>query len=626
MKFLRVFIIFIITCSFAYQPIISEIGIFENKHFSDKEILSIMKTKKTSKFRLWGKPKKLNIPLFELDLAQIKGFYVQNGFLDADVSSNIVFDKDDEEQVFLNIFIDEGPRYFVRNIIITGDSVEIFMKLQKKFILQKGEYFSPRMPNNDKAQLVNFAKNMGYPYVDITTEWSKIDLISIIIDKKDSSFVDSIDIELNIKLNKPAYFGDISYKNLHYAKEFILRRELQIKKGKPYELNKINRSKEDLYRTGLFSIVRINPENQDMQPDTLDITVSVFEKEPGWIGLKAGLKIDPSYDMTTDVTAEWGNRNVFGTGRTIIGRTISSFELINQWNNLSNRFELDYTEPWTLAKRLPITLNLYFEPNNSAITDRYNIRSYGTELFAKYKFKKNRHHLLSFSYDYIDKYNIQQVDSTETNYDVDENTVERKINYSFERDSRNNVLIPTDGTVFVFLNEFAGWALGGDEHYEKIELTWNRYQLLQKKYVYAFRLRSGYIKPLKYDGYQVDEHNRFFLGGSNTIRGVRERDLGPTYLDNDGIAQPEGGNFYLLSSFELRFPIYWRFHGQIFSDVGNLWGEIEDFKIEEMMLTTGWGISVITPFGPIRFDYGFQIINKFPNYNKSWHISILYAF
>ena len=124
----------------------------------------------------------------------------------------------------------------------------------------------------------------------------------------------------------------------------------------------------------------------------------------------------------------------------------------------------------------------------------------------------------------------------------------------------------------------------------------------------------------------VAPHNRFLLGGANTIRGFQERSLGPKIVSESGNVSYEGGNFYVLSSFELRFPIFWRVYGQLFTDIGNLWVDIPDAKFNELRVTAGPGIAVATPVGPIRLDYGFQLINPEKDYNKRLHLSILYAF
>ncbi len=148
---------------------------------------------------------------------------------------------------------------------------------------------------------------------------------------------------------------------------------------------------------------------------------------------------------------------------------------------------------------------------------------------------------------------------------------------------------------------------------------------LRKRIVYAWRIKGGYIASLK-SGEEVAPHNRFVLGGANTIRGFKERSLGPKSISESGEYLPDGGNFYALTSFELRFPIYWRFYGQVFADIGNLWPDITDARISELKVTAGPGIAVATPVGPIRLDYGFQLVNPAEGYNKRLHLSILYAF
>ena len=113
------------------------------------------------------------------------------------------------------------------------------------------------------------------------------------------------------------------------------------------------------------------------------------------------------------------------------------------------------------------------------------------------------------------------------------------------------------------------------------------------------------------------------MGGASTVRGYRENDLGPK---SEETGNPMGGKFSLLANFEIRSSLFWRFGGTIFSDVGNLWEEPEEFRIEELRLTAGVGLQFFTPIGPLRTDYAFRLIRAGDEPGGQYHISILYIF
>ncbi len=118
----------------------------------------------------------------------------------------------------------------------------------------------------------------------------------------------------------------------------------------------------------------------------------------------------------------------------------------------------------------------------------------------------------------------------------------------------------------------------------------------------------------------------FYLGGASTIRGYAEQSIGGRY--DNGI--PIGGKYVLLGNVELRIPLFWLLMAEVFTDAGNLWQEVEDIHSFSLKVGSGAGLAIITPFGPIRFDYGIKWFRQTINGNKEsageFHIGISFAF
>lgn len=83
----------------------------------------------------------------------------------------------------------------------------------------------------------------------------------------------------------------------------------------------------------------------------------------------------------------------------------------------------------------------------------------------------------------------------------------------------------------------------------------------------------------------------------------------------------------LLANLELRFPIYWKFGGEIFLDAGQLWSDYSALNILSMRYTSGFGITFATPLGPARVDFGWKLGPLRPA-EKPWimHVALQYAF
>ncbi|MDD5428784.1 MAG: BamA/TamA family outer membrane protein, partial [Candidatus Omnitrophica bacterium] len=105
----------------------------------------------------------------------------------------------------------------------------------------------------------------------------------------------------------------------------------------------------------------------------------------------------------------------------------------------------------------------------------------------------------------------------------------------------------------------------------------------------------------------VPVYDRFYAGGANTIRGYKERSVGPR---DSGSNDPVGGDAILIGNAELTFPIYEKIiKGAVFYDIGNVWPKIDDFldNATQFKSGTGVGVRVKTPLGPVRVDYGIPL-------------------
>lgn len=627
-------IVYAMTIS-AVQPYVYDIGIFGNNSVSSKELIAIMQTERRAAHPLmpsifepifYGPLDRFNRNILEKDLTTIKELYRQKGFLDVDISANIVKSSDVEshdlderkDDIYINIFIDEGNRYKVEAIDLTGDTLmatDLITNYPDSLNMMQGEFFSPALVSVDGRIIQTHIQEAGYPYAKVEFKWSKFDSYKVAITH-------------NIKQDKPAYFGNTEYKNLRTAKKFILEREMDFKYGDRYSRTAVIESIENLYRTGLFQVVRVEADSFNLQPDTLDYSVTVFEKEPHFYGFKVGVSTNPSYDFTTDITPHWGTRNLWGNGYSLETRATSSLELIKKWDDISHRIDVDFISPRSFELRMPVRLNLFFEYFD--IEDDQFIYGYewGGVLSGQYLQNDDMRHLLSVTNKWRIVKNSVYSEGDTTYKFTHKPSLERAVGYTFEFDSRNSPFFPTRGVYFAVSEQLSGWILGGDEKYNKLESGLSKYENVVGDVIIASRIKGGYIVNFESENI-VNQYNSFRLGGANSIRGYRERSLGKYVEDEDGKNRINvGGNIYFLGNFELRAPIpsvkgfYW----QYFVDAGNLWAEPRRITAKSLRLSTGAGLSYRTPFGPVRFEWGFQLFNKARDYNNEWHLSILYAF
>jgi outer membrane protein insertion porin family len=135
------------------------------------------------------------------------------------------------------------------------------------------------------------------------------------------------------------------------------------------------------------------------------------------------------------------------------------------------------------------------------------------------------------------------------------------------------------------------------------------YYTFMEKLTIELKGRGGLARPYGDSDY-VPVYERFFAGGANTIRGYKERRVGPRDPGNN---DPVGGESIAVANAELTFPIYEKvIKGAVFYDVGNVWADAGDFLIGgNYKAGAGVGVRVKTPLGPVRVDWGYPLVDNY---------------
>jgi len=126
---------------------------------------------------------------------------------------------------------------------------------------------------------------------------------------------------------------------------------------------------------------------------------------------------------------------------------------------------------------------------------------------------------------------------------------------------------------------------------------------------------------------------RFFLGGTTSVRGFEEDSLGSSVINQkDGKLVPAGGDLMLGYNFELRFPLTKNFGFALFTDGGNVWQKADDTTVDGIITfrdireSAGVGLRYITPIGPLRLDLGLKLDRRPDEPLNEWHFFLGNAF
>ncbi|MGL5206379.1 MAG: BamA/OMP85 family outer membrane protein [Acidaminococcaceae bacterium] len=379
------------------------------------------------------------------------------------------------------------------------------------------------------------------------------------------------------------------------TKDYVITREMKLKKGQPFNSKDARRSMQRIYNLGYFEDVNIKL-NPGKAPNAVDVEISVVEMNTGTFGIGAGYSDADGFMGMVSI----GDKNFRGTGDKVNVR----WEFGGSDNN--KNYEFSYTKPWLDKKETSVGLSIYDMTNEYADYDhdgdeiaRYDKQRRGQELtfsrrtnneyVVNYLTLKNREDVYKGVADGYEK--SEQYFEVPGNLALQE--ARRKENFGATRsigftrafDSRDNVNDPHEGKRNSYSIEWAG--LGGDFDFTKYSADWRYYYRMgASEDVLALMVGAGYA-----DG-TMPLSQRFAVGGSDSLRGYKDDQF--------------KGNSMLRGTIEYRVPLMKKVQGVLFTDTGYAWEKNtqKNFDLGLMKYSYGVGLRVNSPLGPLRLDYG----------------------
>jgi outer membrane protein insertion porin family len=510
----------------------------------------------------------------EQDVRVLQGALEARGFPDARVGPADVRLSDDRRQAHVTIPIDAGPRVTVGVVDVTGHVTVASDDVMNALRLEPGAPWSRAATDEARRALERLYARRGYHHAQVE------------YDARRRAGV--VDVTFSVHEGEPTRIGRVLVSGLVLTRRPIVDRELPFAEGQPFDPDALVEAQRRLGTLGPFDRVDIEPLRPPAEPFA-DVHVTVRERPPWHVDFGLG------YTTFEGARAfvELGHDNLFGTARTATFR--------QRVSERGNRTDLRYGEPRIAGTRWDGSAELLREERQEI---GYDLERLGGALAVQRELFPERIRGLRT----LIRYEIAQVDR----FDVDRTLAGAEIVTGRERiatltpeltlERRDRPLDPAAGSFHLLSLRAGDRALGSDASFLKARVESQWFFGWLRPTVVALSARIGLAGAYD-DTVALPIEERFFAGGSTTVRGYRENRLGP--LDDKG--NPTGGNALAVFNAEWRFPI-WRFlGGAVFVDTGAVASEVGRLEPGDLKAGIGGGLRVITPIGPLRIDVGYPL-------------------
>lgn len=653
---------------------IHEIFIEGNKALPTKKIKGGLFTKgalgklnEAGKAQNFFKAKKFTPERYKEGKEKLLEKYSELGYRDAIIVSDSISDFD-EKHVNLHFKVEEGQRYYVRNISWVGNTVVTTDFLNNTLRMKKGDVYNQtklnKRLNSDDDAIGNYYYNTGYVFFHI-------DPCEINIEG------DSVDLEMRIFEGQQAHINYVRINGNDRLYENVIRRELRTKPGDLFSKDALERSIREIASMGHFDPEACSP---DVKPDyengTVDINYNLTSKSNDQVEFSLG----------------WGQTGVIGR----ISLKLNNFSMRNLFNRNAERrgimpigdgeqlaisaqtngsyyqsYQVSYSAPWFGGKR-PNAFNVgVFYSKQTDVSSNYYNSAYMYNYYNYYGGYGNSYYNNLDSYYDPDKY-VQMMGVNigfgkrlrwpddffqfsamlgytrymlrNWNYFLVTNGNCNNISLTFDlsRNSTDNQLFPRRGSEFSFsVSLTPPWSLFSNKDFDSLndriskgtsdereaaqkdKYRWIEYHKWkfksrtftaltggQKCLVLMTRVEVGILGS--YNNKNKSPFESFYMGGdgmSGYSTGYATETIGLRGYENGSLTSGGYGYAYDRFTAELRYPLLLgntTIYGLGFVEAGNCWTQTRNFNPFSMKRSAGLGVRIFLPMvGLMGIDWAY---------------------
>ncbi len=566
---------------------IGEIFFVGNHEFSDKALREEISTKQSQWWKFLSSSDSYDSDRIEFDKETLRRFYGNRGFADFSTLSAVAQINRQKDEFFISFMVEEGIRYNIGTVEIENHIEKLDAEiLRKKILIKPGKLYNADLIEKSVDAMIELLSDKAYAFAAIEpvlkrNRTQKIIDIDFVIQETPRIYIDQIKISGNVR-----------------TIDEVIRRELRLREGDPYNTTKINRSKQRIENLGFFEKVEFNTKRIG-NTDKINLEIEVKEKKTGELNLGVGYSTYSKFNINAGIR----ENNLFGTGQTVGFNAQKSFAFTS--------VDVSYTKPYLLDMPVDVGFDVFRVSQLRRNTLPYDSKRVGFSLNAGYRITEFLSHNVSYNYTQDNVYNPGATPSILT-----KNLLGQYLTSGFGQsllyDRRDNRFNPTDGFFLSLSQSFNG--IGGDIKTIKHEGSAGFYMpIFSNDFVAKLGLKGGVIKGL---GQDVRSNYGFFMG-ADSFRGFFFSGIGPRAKINgkpDRNGEIIGGKIFYIGTAEFRFPLglpkELGIYGILFSDNGvvkgvdkGITGGMPIADSSRIRSTCGFSLAWSSPMGPIRLDF-----------------------
>jgi len=496
----------------------------------------------------------------------------------------------DTGAVRARIEVDAGPVFRVAAIDLEGaESVLKDVNLSRYL----GERYSRIVMQDMQSEVRRALYQAGYPDAVVHSRYEAVPQSS-----------DEVEVHLVLEVNPGRLYrvSEVDIQGLQKTREAWLRYRLGLEAGDLLNPLEVEQARLKMSRRGVFDSVQVSTEPSG--EDTRKVVFKTRERFPwtwdafvGWGSyerLRGGMSLEKI--------------NVFGLGHRIRLKGLVSMK--------SALAELRYQIPEFLGESTSVSANTFALFREELSFDR---EEFGVEVTASKRLRQ-----LDLNLDAV--YTFQSLNALGNNLkdaeDTDSSVRVGSVEVRFGRDERDSVLNPTDGYRFYGRVENASDWLGGETDYIRAEFGYSRHGSLSRGLLWHASISHGLVGTVSEPESQIPPNKHFFPGGENSVRGYQKGGAAPKDADGKFL----GANSYLLLNLELEQQLSDAFSVVLFFDGVGVSADTAHYPLDETLGSVGLGLRYQTFMGPLRLEYGHNLVSRIGDPDGTLHLSLGFPF